>query len=566
VLSLPEGVVTGANSGAVYSKLAQLANGAVYLSERDGEYVEVHDAKLAALEDLVEELSGQPLLVGYEFRHDLERIRARLGADTPTLSGVSERRITELVDAWNRGELPVLLAHPASAGHGLNLQGSAAAHVCWFSQPWDLDLYEQFIARVHRQGSTASHVTNHILRVAGTLDDDKAEKLAQKDTTQQGLLTRLNARIQRDEGLEAPRAAERIESLLDDSLAILGRLGVQEVQGLIIAAGHAAQPEEDTMAVRKLGFRNEAAQAPEAESGTLVRPKGWGPPPAESGEGTSDERMRELAGVSTPAESARRAPVEEPARPRGWGPPAGAEPDEQRAAIRSKIAAPLPEEPAEDDDGEEVPASVRALQAFGPGIVQRLDGEEDDGVEESATAATSTEPQQPKGWAAPAAHAPAETEAVVQQAAEGRSARDVVAGSDPWRGISARNRKALEAAGYASAFDAWEAGRRTLSGTVERFGKKGWEELEALYGGGETGAPQPVQDGSVPSEDGQFFSVDAMRQRMTQPAQIIGMGQGFTLPEDRPFVRINIEVSGLDSAALHALFSTLARRYETAEG
>lgn len=538
VLALPEGVVTGANAGAVYSKLAQMANGAVYIYGREDQYAEIHSAKLDALEELVEELSGQPLLVGYEFRHDLERIRARLGKDTPTLSGLSEKRITEMEAAWNRGEIPVLLAHPASAGHGLNLQGSpgfAPAHLCWFSQPWDLDLYEQFIARIHRQGSEASHIMNHIFRVQGTIDDDKAEKLKAKDNTQQGLLLRLNARIQRD--APAPTAA------------------------------HLAAPNGETpMAeVRKLGFRNPQEQPAAAGADASVRPKGWGPPPApETTQGVndaetlarvSDERMRQMAGV--------QAPAEEPARSRGWGPPAGAPADPQREEIRQKISAPPVQANDGEDDGDgDVPASVRALQAFGPGIVEALEGDNDERSpfprDDSAfggtdghypqpqqhTAATETEPVQPKGWSAPAAHAPAETDAVTSgvpgapaQGSAGvtadrfvaRTSRDVVEQGNAWPGISTRYVNALKAAGYTSAFQAWEVGRATLMDTIDRFGAKGWEELEAVYGvQGAGGALQQAQE--------QLAARD----------------------EEEPYIRINIEVQGLDRSGLYALFNTLA--------
>lgn len=520
ILALPEGVVTGANSGAVYSKLAQMANGAVYLSERDGEYVEVHDAKLAALEDLIEELSGQPLLVGYEFQHDLDRIRSRLGKDTPTLSGLSEKRTLELEAAWNRGEIPVLLAHPASVAHGLNLQGSAAAHVCWFSPLWDLELYEQFIRRLRRQGSEASHITNHILRVRGTLDDVKAEALGTKDVTQQGLLKRLNAEILRD----APAST----------------------------AARAAQHEEDAMAVRKLGFRNPAEDQPaEATNEAPVRPRGWGAPPAEA------ERAEQP--------SARRpAAQEEPVRPKGWGPPAGAAVDPQREEIRSKISAPAPQPAAQgDDEDEEVPASVRALQAFPAGIVQALEGDDEsesaEDVPQQRTAATETQPVQPKGWGAPAAHAPAEMEEVVRQ----NMARQNMV--DPWAGLSTRTKNVLEGAGLTSAEQAYSFGKDELFANVKGFGEKGWEELEALFGGG--GAAE--EEGVEPVKEPLKFMSDLIG-AVDGPGTSKESSQQTATPRDSAAptagVLIHIEVTGLDGAGLHALFSTLANRYAVTEG
>jgi hypothetical protein len=531
VLALPEGVVTGANAGAVYSKLAQMANGAVYLSGRDDEFVEVHSAKLDALEELIEELSGQPLLVGYEFRHDLERIRARLGKDTPTLSGLSEKRITEVEAAWNRGEIPVLLAHPASVAHGLNLQGASAANVCWFGIPWDLELYEQFLRRIHRQGSEAKHITNHILQVAGTIDVLKAEALAAKDMTQQGLLRRLNAEVSRD--VPASTAAG--------------------------AAGAAAQNGETTMAeVRKLGFRNPQEQGPATPAGGApVRVKGWGPPPGEQDieermhgptpARVSDERMRQMAGVQAPA-------AEEPRRVKGWGPPAGAPADEQRAEIRQKISAP-PAQPVEDEGDEEEPASVRALQAFGPGIVEQLERDDEVlGATDDAHDITSGQ------------HA--ETEPAEERFV--RTSRDVLQQGDAWPGISTRYVNALKAAGYTSAFQAWEAGKKHLRATVDGFGDKGWAELEAVYGTGETGTLENLQRQLDAREaqaraagaagDGARRSVIMDNPQRDEVENTFRHAEIAENEHEEPYIRINIEVRGLNRTALGALFDALAQQ------
>lgn len=198
ITELPEGVVTGANAAAVYSKLAQMANGAVYTGP-DKAVALIHDTKLEALEELIEELAGQPLLLAYEFRHDLERLRKHFGAETPYIgSGVGEADATRIMAAWNRNEIPLLLAHPASTGHGLNLQEGAAAHICWFSPTWDFELYDQFIRRVRRQGNDAQRIFNHLLVARGTVDELKLEALKVKDTTQGRLLNALNAEILRD--------------------------------------------------------------------------------------------------------------------------------------------------------------------------------------------------------------------------------------------------------------------------------------------------------------------------------------------------------------------------------
>lgn len=155
VLRLKEGSVTIANAAVLTSKTRQIASGAIYLSDQYGVrkpgYHEVHEEKLDALVDLIDELSGQPALVAYEFVHERDRILARLPKGTPYIGGgVSGKRGREIEEAFGRGEVPVLLCHPASAGHGLNLQAGRA--VIFYSPTWDLELYDQTIRRVHRQG------------------------------------------------------------------------------------------------------------------------------------------------------------------------------------------------------------------------------------------------------------------------------------------------------------------------------------------------------------------------------------------------------------------------------
>lgn len=342
IISLPEGVVTAANSAAVYTKLAQLANGAVYVN--DSTYAEVHTAKLDALEDLVEELAGQQLLVGYEFQHDLARLQERF-PNAPTLTGLSHARIVELEAAWNAGEIPLMFAHPASAGHGLNLQGSGAAHICWFSRPWDLDQYDQFIRRLLRQGTTAKRVVNHALVVKNSIDEIKGEALEEKDLTQQRLLSALNAEVIRDE----PHTG-------------------------------------GDMTLKKLGFQGQAtAPGAAADASEKPTPRGWGAP----------------AGAATEA-----APAEQAGKtPRGWGAPAGAAPaDEQREQINSKLRAPEPEE-AEGEDTP--PASQRAAEAFG-GLLHPLSdnggtepapaGEQREDLTEAGVAASGA--PTPRGWGA----------------------------------------------------------------------------------------------------------------------------------------------------------------------
>lgn len=193
---LGDSTITAANAAATYSKLKQMANGAVYTTAPEHE--ELHDVKINALADLVEELGGSPLLVAYEFQHDLSRLLEKF-PDTPFLGGgVSGKRASEIEADWNAGKIRLLFAHPASAGHGLNLQGSSASHLCWFSQTWDYELYDQFIRRIHRQGTNATRIMNHKLIVKNTIDEDVEAALNSKETTQGRLLSALKSVFEDD--------------------------------------------------------------------------------------------------------------------------------------------------------------------------------------------------------------------------------------------------------------------------------------------------------------------------------------------------------------------------------
>lgn len=190
-----EKVVTAANAAAAMNKCSQIANGGVYTTEGDDLHQsveEMHTVKVEALQDLVEELQGQPLLVAYEFKHDIARIQKALGAGVPYIGGgVSAKRAAALEQSWNANQLRVLLGHPASIGHGLNLQGGQARHVCWFGIPWDYELYDQFIRRVLRQGNENDHVTVHHIVARSTVDEAKLKALRGKRRTQNHLLDAL---------------------------------------------------------------------------------------------------------------------------------------------------------------------------------------------------------------------------------------------------------------------------------------------------------------------------------------------------------------------------------------
>lgn len=179
--------VIALNAAAAGTKLRQVANGALYTDKQS--WKGLHDEKLDALESLLEELNGHSVLIFYEFKHDCDRIVTRLGP-TPNLSGSSGKAFDDLVDRFNRGDISVLLAHPASAGHGLNLQGNCH-HIIWFGIPWNLEYYDQAIARVYRQGQQANHVFVYQIVAAATKDEDVVKTLNLKDRTQQTVLSAL---------------------------------------------------------------------------------------------------------------------------------------------------------------------------------------------------------------------------------------------------------------------------------------------------------------------------------------------------------------------------------------
>ena len=189
VLKLAGGDVTAANAAALSGKLCQMANGAVYGD--DGIIHHIHDRKLDALEDLIEAANGKPVLVAYWFKHDLERISARLKeCHIPFTKLDTSGSIT----SWNEGAWPVALIHPASAGHGLNLQ-SGGSTIIWFGLTWSLELYQQTNARLWRQGQNADTVVLHHIIAKNTIDERVMKALRDKDKTQTALIDAVKANL-----------------------------------------------------------------------------------------------------------------------------------------------------------------------------------------------------------------------------------------------------------------------------------------------------------------------------------------------------------------------------------
>lgn len=183
--------VTALSAAALSNKCLQVANGAVYYNDQH-DWLPIHDAKIEALKEMVEDLdgSGQNILVAYSFKHDKERILKALKSYKPReLKG--DKEVTD----WNKGKVKVMLAHPASAGHGLNLQ-YGGHHSCWFGLPWDLELYEQFNKRTHRSGQDQRVFIHHLI-AAGTEDERVVKRLKEKGDVQSALLEGLSEEIKR---------------------------------------------------------------------------------------------------------------------------------------------------------------------------------------------------------------------------------------------------------------------------------------------------------------------------------------------------------------------------------
>lgn len=183
VLSLEENEIDAINAASLSNKLLQMSNGAVY--NDDKESLHIHDRKLDALEDLIEGTNGKPVLVAYWFKHDLEKIKDRFD--------VRKIKSAKDISDWNEGKIPVALIHPASAGHGLNLQAGGSTLI-WFGLTWSLELYQQTNARLYRQGQDSTVVIHHIL-TKGTIDEDVMKALKAKEKIQDALIDSVKARL-----------------------------------------------------------------------------------------------------------------------------------------------------------------------------------------------------------------------------------------------------------------------------------------------------------------------------------------------------------------------------------
>ena len=183
VMTIQEKEIDAINAASLSNKLIQLANGSIY--DEDKKFYEVHNKKLDKLEEIIESANGKPVLVAYWFKADKERIEKRFK--------VREIKTADDIKQWNKGMIDLALIHPASAGHGLNLQ-SGGSTLVWFSLTWSLELYQQTNARLYRQGQKNTVVIHHLI-TKNTIDEDIMKSLKRKDKTQEALMRAVKARI-----------------------------------------------------------------------------------------------------------------------------------------------------------------------------------------------------------------------------------------------------------------------------------------------------------------------------------------------------------------------------------
>lgn len=184
VVSIKDKEIDAVNAATLSNKLLQMASGSVY--DEDKNMVHIHDRKLDALEDLIEAANGKPVLIAYWYKSDLKRIKDKFD--------IRELKTNKDFKDWNQGNIPIALIHPASAGHGLNLQAGGSTLI-WFSLTWSLELYEQTNARLYRQGQKEMVVIHHII-CKGTIDEDVMKALENKNKTQSALIDAVKAKLQ----------------------------------------------------------------------------------------------------------------------------------------------------------------------------------------------------------------------------------------------------------------------------------------------------------------------------------------------------------------------------------
>lgn len=201
ITEVEKNIVTAVNAGVASGKCRQVANGGLYYTQevdeqgvKQGkrEWADLHDAKIEAVRDLVEELNGQPVIIAYDYEHDLARLLKEFGKDTPVIGGgVNPKKSDAIVKLWNAGKIPVLLVHPAAVAHGLNMQEGNSQHIILHSLTWDFELFDQLLRRLRRSGNTADRVFVHFIIAKDTIDEAVVIALRKKDRVQSDLLSAL---------------------------------------------------------------------------------------------------------------------------------------------------------------------------------------------------------------------------------------------------------------------------------------------------------------------------------------------------------------------------------------
>ncbi len=188
ILTLDEENITAGSAAVVVNKLLQMANGAVYSNDKN--VIQIHDLKIEALKEILNDYPGKPVMVFYNFKHDLAKLKEAFKNEEP-----KELKCEEDKEAWDKGEIRLLLAHPASMGHGLNLQ-SGGSIIVWYGLTWSLELYQQANARLYRQGQKDTVIINHLI-TKGTEDEEVIRSLKDKSYNQDELIEALKARIKK---------------------------------------------------------------------------------------------------------------------------------------------------------------------------------------------------------------------------------------------------------------------------------------------------------------------------------------------------------------------------------
>ena len=310
--------ISAANAVVLVGKLKQMANGRVYDADRS--VIQIHTAKKDALIELLDELGDEQLLIAYEYNHDLTQIREVLGNDVPYLgAGVNERTAQETVKQWNARKIQVLPAHPASAGHGLNLQKGGAHHILWWGPTFDLDHYIQFNDRLRRQGNTADAVIVHTFVAEDTVDEAAAKAREGKDTLQSALLSALTAEF--GETIKVKHSQE-------DSM----QLQFKSDQELVQAQQPAQQPQANPFAQAQQPQANPFDQQPTANpfaQRQAIQQAVSAPPPmtAQSAFAAFGVTAAAPAPEANPFAQPQGAPVapenhQPPVQPVGWANPA----------------------------------------------------------------------------------------------------------------------------------------------------------------------------------------------------------------------------------------------------